>query len=201
MTRLLLFSLCLFAANAVSADQYLVTDSGLWAATCPATVCTAIGDSWSFSFEVDSNPIPLSSTSGVQFISTIADFTYSRDGVPVPTITAGQAIWFNSLLEGGLLIVIPTGDISILAPQLYTGAESSPTIQLGAYSVDSLVIDSFVPPPYNNPLLIELVPATTVPEPSTYGLTLVGLVLLLIMLMGRFTRTVLRISGVCSSAD
>jgi hypothetical protein len=174
-------ALLLLFAGGLSASTLLVTADGTFSGTTPTTSFSVAGESWSLSFEVNSNPVVLSSEAGVDFSPSFTDFTYTLDGSPVAITPAD--IQFYSGGHYGLMNVCfapacgnntnPTNGIEIEGLQAYSGPESSPTIDTGVYTTASLgaYVGSSDYGMSNSTVTI-----STVPEPGYLGLvTVVGM--------------------------
>jgi hypothetical protein len=131
LTKVLAFSLFLFAAAPAFGDVDLVTQSGEWGATCPPIVCSEPGDSWSYSFLTDSNVV-LNANANSNFGTTITDFEYSLNEVLEIAIEGAYlASWFPESNDGGFFIQFPPALEEFspafgLSAQLYTVSPSSP---------------------------------------------------------------------------
>lgn len=114
--KLLTFSLFLFAATTASADVDVVSQSGVWGATCPPIICSAPGDSWSYSFHVDSI---LTSILNVGPQGPISDFEFLLNGSSIPSLAdAFNAVeFFTGPLDGGFSLQPETSLSSGGTPQ------------------------------------------------------------------------------------
>jgi hypothetical protein len=181
---LLALLLCGGAARLASGTTLMVSESGTFTAGTPVTLETAPGDSWNYSFELDSNPTVYDVDPGYAFATTVSDFQFTLNGVSVnelPYVKWQTADW------GGLFLLAfsnPDGDVVIFCPngdQAYSGPESSPTILPGAYTLNTTtepsVVDFFDSSsthydvePFSGTVYI-----TATPEPSTALLLFTGL--------------------------
>lgn len=84
MTKVHVGFLFLFTAVTAFADIDMVSQSGRWAAACPPVICSAPGDTWSYSFITNSVVI---SPLGFEIPDPISDFEYSINAVIVPSFT------------------------------------------------------------------------------------------------------------------
>ena len=181
VVRFLFVTLCLFAATAASADEYMVSQTGTWGTACPATFSCASGETWSYSFQIDSTPIPLTYSSDHNFDAAITDFSYLLNGALVSALTATDVIWYSTADAGGFSIPTSHGSITIeTASQLYSGSEAAPTIQTGT-TADSGTVPISIGGGIPFGATDTIVQRVKTPEPSTYVLTTIGLGLLVLM--------------------
>ena len=181
-----------FLPTASFADVLLVQDSGTWGSTAPTTTWSAASESWSFSFEVNSNPTPAANTPGVGFeISPVSDFTYMLNGSPVAT-TPTDVLFFNTVgSDGGLMEIDFSGAVfNFFGPQAYSGPESSPTINAGVYLIGAKSDFDSTSPAADLPLSgdVTITDITTTPEPSSLILFGTGLMGALEMLRRKCVR-------------
>jgi hypothetical protein len=181
MVRILFLTLCLFAATAASADEYIVSQTGTWGTACPATFCGASGDTWSYSFQIDSTPVPLTYLSGHDFDAAITNFSYLLNGTPASALTAADVIWYSTADAGGFSIPTSQGAITIeTASQLYSGPEAAPVIQTGPITdsgTTPISIGGGIPFGATD----TIIQRKKTPEPSTYVLSLIGIGFVLVM--------------------
>jgi hypothetical protein len=177
----------------------LVAQSGTWGATCPAVVCSAPGDSWSYSFLTNST---LVFDESCCWDSPATDFEYELNGQPVdpPYGIYGGPIYgpvrfFPGYNDGGFDFANPSpiyfGSWVQLFSPLYPSNEAE--LVPGIYPVNpSLSAEGLLGGCYGyngacgapsqqlgfyaGPVVI-----TALPEPYTSGLTLIGIALLLLM--------------------
>jgi hypothetical protein len=99
MTKVHIFTLFIFGATTACANGLLVSQTGEWGATCPAVVCSAPGDSWSYSFQTDSELSLLRASP----TSTITDFAFFLNGIQIATLNNAyvNADWFVASDDGG----------------------------------------------------------------------------------------------------
>lgn len=131
--------LALFVILSVTAraDTLIISQDGSWGVgpNCPATYCTSPGDTWQWSLEILSNPVPSSFSSDDYFEVAISGFEFSDNGVVIASLTESQSeiSFFNFLQCGGLA----TDDLTTIDEctdnQMYSGDESAPTIVPGTY--------------------------------------------------------------------
>ncbi len=145
-TRYAPFFTALVTATAPAwAETYQVSLSGQFDAAAPVTAFSSPGAAWSMSFSIDSNPIPIPGLPGspAPGFSTVVPFSnsdYRLDGV------AGlQPLYlalYSSANGGGISLFF--GDVFFSNPtvyealetfgaQIYSGPETSPTIELGNF--------------------------------------------------------------------
>lgn len=177
---LLLIAFLLLSAGGLSANTLLVTASGTFSSTTPTSTFSAPGESWSFSFEVDSMPVVLSSEYDLEFSPSFTDFTYTLDGSAVAITPAN--IQFYSADDGGLLNVCfapacpsssnPTNGFELEGAQAYSGLVTSPTINTGVYPTITLL--AFVGGEMNFYTMDNsIVTIASVPEPGTLSFVIV----------------------------
>jgi hypothetical protein len=132
---------------------------------------TVIGQGNTYTFSLNSNPVPKIHLKGLNF-STSAVLVTVND-----LFTESEAInFFNTSEDGGLNI---GGVVDTSGPQLYIGSESSPTLDTGSFSLLSFGT--------NIPYTLTVVPAASpVPEPSSFALFGTGILGLAGMAKRRF---------------
>ncbi len=127
---------------AASATQLIVQESGTWSSTAPTTTWSAPSETWSYSFLIDSNPTPITYTTGQSFEIPFTSFTYDLNGVQVATTPS--AIYFyennNTSLFGLYQVEFgPQNSLSAVfsleGSAAYSGPESSPTMLTGVYTL------------------------------------------------------------------
>jgi hypothetical protein len=99
MTKVHVGFLFLFAVGTASADIDMVSQSGTWVTQCPSVLCSAFGDTWSYSFltsSVVTSPL-------TEINDPISDFEYSINGVIVSSLTVanGAVHWLFWTQDGG----------------------------------------------------------------------------------------------------
>lgn len=121
--KLLTFGLFLFAATTASADVDVVSQSGVWGATCPPVICSAPGDSWSYSFQVDS---VLTSLINVGPQGPISDFEFLLNGSAITSLTDAfdAAEFFSAPLDGGFSLL----------PETFLSPGGAPQPQFGEWT-------------------------------------------------------------------
>jgi hypothetical protein len=82
MNRLLPIITVFGFALGLSASPLLVSTVGTFAVGTPTSSWTAAGDTWTFSFYVDSNPSVSSFTTGEDFDAPISGALFTLDGSP-----------------------------------------------------------------------------------------------------------------------
>jgi hypothetical protein len=153
---LLLLSFSLLAASQSRADG--------------TTDYVYVADGNTFTWDLPTNPVntPSNVYSGTGFI--IPGLSFSENGVAM----VGTLDVYNNSSGGGFDLWV--GDYSFLSnaygPQLYSGAESAPTLFTGTFFLTDYGNDSM--PPYAGTLQ-----ATTAPEPSSLYMLAIGLLILL----------------------
>jgi len=108
MIKTSVFTLFLLIGCTANADEYLISQSGTWGPTCPAVVCSAPGDSWSYSFRID--PV-LNLMSPFAPAGAISDFEFVLNGSPVASLTNAysEAGFFFGNNDGGFTL-LPNGN-------------------------------------------------------------------------------------------
>jgi hypothetical protein len=168
----LLALVCALAPSRAFASNVVVSDSGTFASGVPNTTESAPGETWSFSFSVNSNPAVSNVVLGQNFDTSFSNFTYTLNGSPVAT-SPTELTWYSTPLGGLIDLTFADGVLSIYGNQAYSGSEASPTILPGAYPVDNT--QSFFQDNYFNSGAIYASPLTISPEPSTFLLLGSGL--------------------------
>jgi hypothetical protein len=118
-----------------SGDGFLIVDG---------SVDVGAMASWSYSFMVDSNPIPITYVNSAgrlgigKFAASIMDFQYYIDGYLQPS-GESQVLFWSAVSGGGYEFGSPSdlGSLFIVdtdGAQLYTGQEQDPTIITGTFS-------------------------------------------------------------------
>lgn len=179
-------AVAMLAAPAFAAT-YQVSLSGQFDAGAPLTPFSRPGATWSMSFDIDSNPQPLSGLPGTPTdgLSTTVPFSnsdYRLNGVS--GLQPTYLVLYSVAAQGGISLffsdVFSTSPIvyealETFGAQIYSGPESSPKIELGSYA--SYLADS----PYSVQVvtggLIYGQGDTTisvVPEPATGMMWLAG---------------------------
>lgn len=168
---LLLAGLCCASVHADTIVSY--SDSGVFSAS---TGSDALGfsrpsETWSLSFQADSNPAVITSgMGGVSF--AFSSFSYTLDGSPV-AISPTFIRFFSETNGGGWLICFSGTSVASCTdglgtatfgwPQLYSGMSSAPTLLAGAFTTDfAAVVNSTVYSEANTTL------DAVAPEPSTF---------------------------------
>jgi hypothetical protein len=145
-------------------DELQVSESGTWGTTCPATFCAGPGDTWSWSFDIASNPTPHDFVSGVQTDVPITNFIFETNGnvvsVPNPTL----ADFGFPPATGGFSMAINNNEVLLSGSQLYTGTEAAPNFAPGVFSVNLSGTEiGGVSPATASPITI-----SAVPEPASW---------------------------------
>lgn len=172
---------------AAPAASYKASFSGMFDASAPATAFSSPGASWSVSFDLDSNPIPLSGLpdgvkDGMYTTVPFANFNYQLNGVA--SAQAQYLVLYSTAGEGGLSVFFSDVFFSqprvyealeLFGPQIYSGPESSPTILTGIFPTFSVgrpdsvqIASNWVLYPQGNTVI------TVVPEPGTGLMLLTG---------------------------
>ena len=161
------------------AAPFTVSSSGTFLGSAPVTFYSAPNGTFSFSFEVDSNPVPTSS--GATFFTTVfSNLTYRLNG-SIVAVSGNTAFFFTDAGDGGPVIkVTPSFDIDLRTPQIFSLPTSAPSILPGSYAIScGQFVTSAAPSTCTNMIAsgssVSVV-AAGVPEPGTVGLGLMGLV-------------------------
>jgi hypothetical protein len=128
----------------VHAGTISYSDSGTFAASTSSSAFSGPGETWSFSFQVDTNPIPVEFGNG-GFDLPFTNFSYTLNGSPV-AITPTAIRFFTGFNGGGFFVCFieacgngnfPSGlGTGFDWPQMYTGPNSAPTLTSGAFTGD-----------------------------------------------------------------
>jgi hypothetical protein len=132
-TLLLTLALLFIFADRASADSIdIVSQSGVWGASCPPVVCSAPGDHWSYSFETPTN-LTFNSQIGL-YTSMATDFTFDLNGSAVNALpSTDQVVWFPEIDDGGF--AVGSSIAFAMFQQLYTGASSPGQLVQGVYGM------------------------------------------------------------------
>jgi PEP-CTERM motif len=163
-----LLSALVLSISSLFAVPYTVSSSGTFNGSAPTTTLTAPNQTWSFSFLIDSNPVPIATFSSNRTELPISGFAYRLNGSLVSTNYASMVF---SLLSNGGGFASPQVDFDLYAPQMFSGTLASPTILPGVYTLVS-------PSVINGASVVgaQVTIASAVPEPASVGLSLFGLV-------------------------
>ena len=180
MRRLLALTSLLAIASAASAagSTISVSGSGTFSASTPSSAFSGPSQAWNFSFLVNSNPAVSNVGAGSGFDAAFSNFSYHLNGSPV-AITPTFIHFTSSAVQGMFEICFVStctpasgGGFSFAGQQMYSGAESSPTILAGSFT--STIFDVFLGTALY-PQANVTVPAAGVPEPMTLSLMGAGL--------------------------
>ena len=170
-----------FAASA-SADTLKVSQTGTFSSTTPTTAYSAASGTFSYSFNLASNPVVTSSSTNL-FDPVITDLSYTLNGSTVSIGTISAAFYSNNL--GGLLsLCFNTATCSTSAmnrvdtygAQAYSGATTSPTILTGSYTTTSAFATvSSKPYALASSSNVDITAVAVTPEPSSLALLGTGL--------------------------
>ena len=134
--------LLLFAAigaTNVHADTIQYSSSGTFSASTPSSAFSGPGDTWAFSFQIDSNPT-VSNPTAFFFEPVFSNFSYLLNGSPV-VITPDRIPFFTTAASGDMVVCFTVArpctdgfETNISAPQMFTGPTSAPTMSAGAFT-------------------------------------------------------------------
>jgi hypothetical protein len=160
-------ALLLLSISSLFAAPYTVTSSGIFGSTAPVSTFSGPNQTWSLSFVIDSNPVPIAANA---FRSTvpISGFTYLLNGSAVSTDRT-RADFFPSPFGGLAIDDLP---MEFWGPQLqlFSGPTTSPTIVPGVYTGTFSAGGARV----NDATLT--ISNAAVPEPGSIGLSVLGLI-------------------------
>jgi hypothetical protein len=169
-----------------------VSVSGQFGAGVTDDSMAAPGESWSITFDVDSNPVA-GNPDALGFDATFSNFTYMLNGSAVAVSPA--EIRFYTTTGGGLFTLffgpetgfnngIPLPEFTFSGGQVFSGTPANPTILAGGYPIsDVLYSDSinYDDEGASGSVAILSVPTmTSSPEPSTLWLFVAALSLKLL---------------------
>jgi hypothetical protein len=134
------------ATSPALAETYQVSLRGQFDAAAPVTAFSSPGAAWSMSFDIDSNPTPIPGLPGspAAGFSTTVPFSnsdYRLNGVA--GLQPTYLVLYSSAGQGGISLffseVFFTNPVvyealETFGAQIYSGPESSPTIQPGIYA-------------------------------------------------------------------
>jgi hypothetical protein len=132
----LLIALLFVLALPLCATLTTMSADGTFSNTTPSSAFSGPDDTWSFSFQIDTNPVVSDVDSGQAFDAAVSNFVYLLNGVAT-TATLADVRFFNSSVDGGFSICFtpactginyPVNGLSTTGQQMYTGTESVPTI-------------------------------------------------------------------------
>jgi PEP-CTERM motif len=159
-----------------------VTDGGTWAGDAPTSTESVPGELWSVSFQVQSNPIPLNFTTGVQTVLAVTNLVFDLNGTPVQTQASGGSVEFFT--GEGFRLFLPDGDDLQIqdTTQLYSGSEAAPTVLPGSYppgfTNNAFLFVNSTSSFYNFTSNNIVIADATLPEPSSFLLFGAGLAVL-----------------------
>ncbi len=164
--RILFF--ILLSISPLFAVPYTVSSSGTFYDS-PPTTFTAPYQTWSFSFLIDSNPVP-SSTDVFSTRLPISGFEYRLNGSLVPANPSSADFRLATAGSGFSTIFIPISFFSG-QQQMFSGTLASPTILPGVYTLTAGSNINTSGIAFGAQVTI----GAAVPEPASLGLSLLGL--------------------------
>ena len=168
-------------SSLLPADVLSVSASGTFSSTTPTTSWEAPGETWSLSFQINSNPTVTRSYVGAGFDAPLSNFVYQLNG---STVNVGPVDdFFASSTQGGAFNLCFLGctaapalglseGFSFASRQYYSGPESDPSIITnGSFSVSAVAFYPSTPPAPPGTVepnaIITITDLTQAPEPST----------------------------------
>ena len=129
-TARLLAVLALLSASAFAANVTITTGS-TYAPTDPTSTYSAPSGAWTLTFQVASQPIVSTFTSG-NFTTTYTNGVFTLNGTPI-TLTGSSVTFYN----GGAFLIVLDSATEFLdnseSTSFFTGSTSSPTMAPGTY--------------------------------------------------------------------
>ena len=180
--------LAVFCAANASAASILISANGTFTASTASTAFSGPSQPFAFSYVVDSNPVVSNVNAGQGFNAAFSNFTYSLNGANV-AIAPLAIRFFNGATTGMFAICFvaacgpASSGLQFAGPQMYSGAESAPTILTGAFTSTTFV--SYVGTALSSQTNVT-VQAAAIPEPAT--VSLVATALLGIGLLRRYPK-------------
>ena len=172
------FAVLLLSAS-LSASTIIISASGTFTNLTASSPFSGPDETWSFSFDVDSQPAVSNVNPGNYFDVAFSDFSYFLDGSPV-AITPVDIRFFNTSQLGGFNICFtvacsffnsPTDGFEIQTPQMFKGSESAPTMSTGTFTSPymDLYVDSndYFEVYGGRPVQTVTAAVVATPEPST----------------------------------
>jgi hypothetical protein len=139
MRSLILIILAAWGApGSLFAAPLLLSHNGIFGGNCNAPYCVAAGDTWAYSFELDSNPLPFN-ISADSFEVAISNFRFLRNNSEVAQLANSQTVarFYASTSVGGW--TSPDGvyflalSQSPLPRQLFQGSLAAPVFAVGDF--------------------------------------------------------------------
>lgn len=174
------------ATASATASTLVVSSSGMFSSSTPASSFSAPDETYSLSFDLSSTPATSGVSPGNSFNVAYGDFSYKVNGV-ASTAPVGSITFYNGAVSGLLTVCfeiacpgngIPEDGLVFEGDAAYSGSEAAPTLLPGSYTPslqgvvvdgDPVVLDS------KNPLKITNAALVVTPEPPSMLLLGTGL--------------------------
>ena len=176
-----------------------VSTGGVFNSLVPTTSWSASGDTWSLSFDIDTNPavsqvVVGTATTPGGFDPVITNFVYDLNGAAV-NVSAVEIYYYNTDYYGLFSVCFfgcninvddsaPVNGFIFEGPQAYSGSEAAPTILTGDFAENNTGgagLEVFVASTEYDQTLGMIDQLDTAPEPSTVALIAAGLLMLAVL--------------------
>ncbi len=185
--------LAFFVAAILSAGTLQVQTSGVFSDSTPTSAFTAPGEAWTLSFVTESNQFYPGSQL-LAFPDVFTSFNYTLNNIPLDLTPSSISFFTGS--NGGLFDVcltppcpggLPTAGLVFSGAQAFSGTVREPTILTGTYPTSSvsvtLPLTEFPFFTVRYPQSNTTVYITEIPEPATWSILGLGLLLISIPLL------------------